>query len=289
MMPPDVPTVNPALPTQGAATDCHFHVFPSRIAPVAGARYAPSYEASLAQWQHGARSHGVSRGVLVQPSFLGCDNTFLLEMLRGAPDLLRGVAVVAPNIEAAELETMDSLGVRGIRLNLVGTDHRIAPGSDRLFSLLHAMGWHVELHTEPGRLPQVLGQLPPDLTLVLDHFGKPAHGAEPERVSRGRAGRLFVKLSAPYRLGSSRPQELARRWLDLLGPQRLLWGSDWPCTAHEDQQVAAQAPAVLHDWLDDADVVGNVLCCNPELLYGFVRSTQAKAAVKERAAPGDHP
>ncbi|WP_119157653.1 amidohydrolase family protein [Caldimonas tepidiphila] len=280
MMPLEIPSVNPALPAQGAVTDCHFHVFPSGLVPVAGARYAPGYGASLEQWLLGARPHGVSRGVLVQPSFLGYDNAFLLEMLRGAPNLLRGVAVVAPDIDAAELEAMDALGVRGIRLNLVGTDHRLPPGSTRLFPLLQSLGWHVELHTEPGRLQEVLGQLPSDLTLVLDHFGKPAHGAEPERVARGREDRLFVKLSAPYRLGNSKPQELARRWLDLLGPQRLLWGSDWPCTAHEDQQLAAQVPAVLHDWLDDSDAVGKVLCRNPELLYGFPRAPQDPAAAE---------
>lgn len=278
MMPLEIPSVNPALPAQGAATDCHFHVFPAGVVPVAGARYAPGYGASLEQWGLGARSHGVGRGVLVQPSFLGCDNGFLLEMLRGAPDLLRGVAVVAPDIDAAELQAMDALGVRGIRLNLVGTDHRIPPGSDRLFPLLHALGWHVELHTEPGRLPDVLRQLPSDLTLVLDHFGKPAHAAEPEQIARHRADRLFVKLSAPYRLAGLKPQELARRWGDLLGPQRLLWGSDWPCTAHEDQQRAAQAPAVLQDWLGDAEVVAEVLCRNPALLYGFERAAQGDEA-----------
>ena len=268
-MPFDPSSVNPSLPPQEAATDCHFHVFPAGVVAVPGARYAPAYGASIGEWSRGARARGVARGVLVQPSFLGCDNAFLLETLRGAPERLRGVAVVAPDTQAAELQAMHALGVRGVRLNLVGTDHRVEGGRQGLFERIGALGWHVELHTEPGRLLPVLEQMPSGLTLVLDHFGRPSGPEEIEAAARGRGERLFVKLSAPYRLGGLAPRELARQWLAQLGPDRLLWGSDWPCTAHEDEQLAAQDPAVLAAWLGDPGVAARVLCRNPERLYGF--------------------
>ncbi|HUG23485.1 amidohydrolase family protein [Piscinibacter sp.] len=268
-MPIETSFVNTTPRLQGHVTDCHFHVFPQGIAPVAAARYAPGYGAPLEQWRRGAQSHGVTRGVLVQPSFLGSDNSFLLEMLRTAAGRLLGVAVVAPDIERAELEAMHGLGVRGVRLNLVGTRHRILAASQKLFAHIQSLYWHVELHTEPGRLLSVLQQLPSDLTLVLDHFGRPADSGELDLIVRGRQDRLFVKLSAPYRLHGLTPQALARRWSGLLGPDKLLWGSDWPCTAHEDRQQAAQDPAVLHDWLGDPNLASAVLGRNPDLLYGF--------------------
>lgn len=266
-MPPGISTVNRVPLAQTGATDCHFHVFPAGLEPAAGARYAPAYEALIGDWQQKAEHKGVTRGVLVQPSFLGYDNSYLLEVLRNSPALLRGVAVVAPDTDIAQLQEMHQLGIRGIRLNLVGSDHRISPESEGLFASILTLGWHVELHTEPGKLLGVLQQLPTDLTLVLDHFGKPAEPAEIDEVASGRQGRLFVKLSAPYRLVNLQPRELARRWLAHLGPHRLLWGSDWPCTAHEAQQPIAQDPAILSHWLGDEDVVCHVLCHNPERLY----------------------
>lgn len=268
-MPFETSSVNPTLPLAGEATDCHFHVFPEGTVAVAGARYAPRYGASLEQWAGGSAPHGIGRGVLVQPSFLGCDNAFLLERLRAEPGRLRGVGVVAPDIGRAELEAMHASGVRGIRLNLVGTDHAPGRETQALCVRVAALGWHVELHTEPGRLLPVLQRLPSGPTLVLDHFGRPAEAAELDGAVRGREDRLYVKLSAPYRLGGCSPRELARRWLALLGPDRLLWGSDWPCTAHEEEQRRAQDPAVLLDWLEDADAAGAALGRNPQRLYGF--------------------
>ena len=65
-------------------------------------------------------AHGLSHGVLVQPSFLGTDNRYLLEALRGCPQRLRGVVMLEPTVSDAELQAMDALGVCGMRLNLVG-------------------------------------------------------------------------------------------------------------------------------------------------------------------------
>ena len=65
-------------------------------------------------------AHGISHAVLVQPSFLGTDNRFLLEALRAAPQRLQGVAVVAPDIGEPAWQALADGGICGIRLNLVG-------------------------------------------------------------------------------------------------------------------------------------------------------------------------
>ena len=263
--------MNPAL--SKTAVDSHFHVFDAHQAQP-GARYAPGYAAPLATWQAAARPVGVRRGVLVQTSFLGTDNTLLTATLAQHADTLRGIAVVAPDADAATLARLHAAGVRGIRLNLSGVSHHIPAWSAAtgLWDTLAALGWHLELHTDIGQLPHVLAQLPAALPLVIDHLGKPdAVTANDPTVralaERARLAPVHVKLSGAYRLGGLDAGALARLWLAELGPGRLLWGSDWPCTNHE---AMADYPALwraLDDWLHDADAAHAARVDNPQRLY----------------------
>jgi predicted TIM-barrel fold metal-dependent hydrolase len=262
----------------GAAVDVHFHVFPAAgaQAPAAPAsasavRYRPAYGATLDTWSQAGAGHGVTHGVVVQPSFLGTDNGALLAALATMPGRLRGIAVVAPSTSCASMHALDALGVRGIRLNLVGRDHRLSGTERGLVERADSVGWQVEVHVERGRLPEVLAQLQDVRTVIVDHFGKPdgiddtATWAAVERD----AGRLHVKLSAPYRLGGVDPAALVARWLERVGPGRLLWGSDWPCTNHEAAAPAAHLTAPLRAWLQDEAIVRRVLFETPLALYRF--------------------
>lgn len=286
MMPADFSDVNgPPIPSSpapsqpiarsptnvAAAVDCHFHVFRAGVSAGPNLRYVPAYDATLAQWQRQAAQHGISRGVIVQTSFLGTDNSDLLTALASSPSRLRGVAALDPSAPATLIAELDAQGVRGIRFNLAGRTDRPDDAHRRLIERIAETGWHVELHTDPGGLAPVLTSMPAEVPVVVDHFGRPAddddlttwHAIERE------AARLYVKLSAPYRLQSQDPAPLARRWRDLIGPDRLLWGSDWPCTNHESQAVTAHRWTMLHDWLGDADVVRRVMVDNPERFYRF--------------------
>lgn len=256
-----------------AAVDTHFHVFAAHQAQP-GARYVPRYDAPLAAWQAAALPLGVARGVLVQTSFLGTDNSLLLATLAQHLGALRGIAVVAPDADAATLARLHASGVRGIRLNLSGVSHDVAAWSTAttLWDALAALGWHLELHTDLGRLPAVLPQLPATLPLVVDHLGKPAAVSARDATVRALGQRakqapVHVKLSGAYRLGGLDAGGLARLWLAELGPQALLWGSDWPCTNHE---AHADYPALwrsLDGWLCDPAAAQAARVDNPQRLY----------------------
>lgn len=105
-----------------AAVDTHAHVFHQGLALADTRRHTPDYDATLAQYLELLDGHGLSHGVLVQPSFLGTDNSHLLQALRAAPARLRGVAVVDPAIDDPGLQALAAAGVVGIRLNLIGLD-----------------------------------------------------------------------------------------------------------------------------------------------------------------------
>jgi predicted TIM-barrel fold metal-dependent hydrolase len=78
--------------------------------------------------------------------------------------------------------------------------------------------------------------------------------------------RVSVKLSGAYRLGRVKPQALAQSLLAELGPEALLWGSDWPCTNFETWADYPALYASLSQWLGDQHVE-LVLCANPLRLY----------------------
>ncbi len=269
------------LATDSPATDCHAHVF-TRDLPLAGdRRYAPDYDAGIGRYLAMLDENGCSRGVLVQPSFLGTDNSYLLTALGAAPARLRGIAVVSPDTPFGDLEALDGQGIVGLRLNLIGkADPDLAePVWQRHLTDIARLGWQVEIQVEAGRLPGLLpALLAAGPNVVLDHFGKPSPQAGVEDpgfrylLSAGRTGRLWVKLSAPYRNGPA-GEEIAKAAIPLLkeaiGLGHLVWGSDWPHTQYETQTNPAAARRSVNIWLQNPSDRQIVLREAPARLFRF--------------------
>jgi predicted TIM-barrel fold metal-dependent hydrolase len=65
-------------------------------------------------------------------------------------------------------------------------------------------------------------------------------------------GRTWVKLSAAYRLESMDVAEAcARELVKNCGPERLLWGSDWPFAAFEGKVTYADTIAAFKRCVPD--------------------------------------
>lgn len=269
---------------QTGAVDTHAHIFRRGLKLADVRRYAPNYDATLAAYLGMLDRHGIARGVLVQPSFLGTDNSFMLEGLRQAPTRLRGIAVVDPDIPSAELERMNAAGVAGIRLNLVGgapmPDFSSAPWR-QLLKRVADLGWQVEVHREARDLPQILPPLlNAGVNVVVDHFGRPdpALGVNDPGfrflLEAGTSRRIWVKLSAAYRNGADGAGDrIALSAIPLLrsafGMQRLMWGSDWPHTQFERSIDYGQTRKMLDNWLPDPDERKLVLVDTPASLFRF--------------------
>ncbi|WP_053179296.1 amidohydrolase family protein [Pseudomonas kilonensis] len=264
--------------------DCHAHVFSRGLELAAVRRYTPDYDATLAQYLSHLHAHGLSHGVLVQPSFLGTDNRYLLAALRQAPAQLRGVVVVARDISRAELDDMARLGVVGVRLNLMGK--ALPDFSDVAWNgflgHLAELGWHVELHANLMDLPGLIDQLLPfGIPLVVDHFGRPDarlgldQPGFAQLMELGQGGHLWMKVSGIYRLGATAPQnhEFARASLTLLehsfGPERLVWGSDWPHTQHEEHVGFETVMGQLRALECSASLMQALLVQAPQALFRF--------------------
>lgn len=269
--------------TRITAIDTHAHVF-ERGLPLANARrYAPGYDAPLAAYLAQLDAHGVSHGVLIQPSFLGVDNSYLLAALKQAPQRLRGVAVIDPAAPEALLAQMNTEGIVGIRLNLIGApDPQLKSAVwQTALARLHALGWHVELHVEARRLPALLHPLlDANVNVVVDHFGRPnpTLGIDDPGfaalLAAGRTRRVWVKISGAYRNGNGgRGEAVAKaampRLKDALGLDRLVWGSDWPHTQFESQISYDRMWAFAGVLLPDAAERKQVLVDTPAQLFRF--------------------
>jgi len=261
------------------AIDSHAHVFRRGLPLAPVHRHAPDYDALLADYLALLDAHAVSHAVLVQPSFLGTDNSFLLDALRACPERLRGVVIIEPTLGEDALAALDRQGVCGIRLNLVGLpipDFARAEWQ-RLFERVRALDWHVELHRESRDLP-LAGQpiLDAGCKLVVDHFGRPGAGSEgfDWLLRSAHSRRVWVKLAAAYRSWPDPRGPAARHaagaLLQALGAGRLVWGSDWPHTQHQEIADYASTHAALADWVPDAAARDTILVDTPSQLFGFV-------------------
>lgn len=262
------------------AVDSHAHVFKRGLPLAAHSRYAPDYDATPEDYIRNLDANGMSKGVLVQPSFLGTDNNYLLEALRRFPDRFRGIAVVQPDIQQDALRELTAAGVVGIRLNLIGAQN---PQFDvdpwpMLLKRLADLNWQVEIQAEGRRWPELLPLLlKSGVKVVADHFGKPDPklGVDDpgfqQLLKAGSTGRVWVKISGSYRNGAGLPALAIPLLRENFGVDHLVWGSDWPHTQFETKTNYADVRRELDMWLPNAGDRRTVLRDAPRKLFWTAR------------------
>jgi predicted TIM-barrel fold metal-dependent hydrolase len=207
-----------------------------------------------------ARPCGVDRIVLIQMSFYGFDNCYMLDTMARFPGVFRGVAVVDHTREdlAEAVASLRERGVRGFRLyQWVGTGvpPLDAPEYERLCGLAGDLGMAVCPLIDPPLLGGVAGAAGrfPGTTFVIDHLARIGAGGKP--IDPGDVDALcalaehpncHVKVSAFYALGSGRaPYDdlvpLIRRVWEAFGADRLMWATDCPYQVDDETYEASLA------------------------------------------------
>ncbi|SFV28723.1 Predicted metal-dependent hydrolase, TIM-barrel fold [Devosia crocina] len=267
---PPCPLRNPSgirLPDN--TCDTHFHVF-AHQAPLASPRSYTPHIRTIDDWLALAECFNIGRGVLVQPSVYGLDNRVLLSALAAHGDRLRGIIVVPPETPDADLRRFDALGVRGIRFNLRNKSGIGFDALDALAPRMRALGWHAQFQVGPEAIravAELTGRH--DLLGVIDHLAfmrLDAPGPALDDLMRALdTGRVYVKISAPYRLTDALGQQKLENTLEVLArcyPNRLLWATDWPHTelysaVPEDDDLIALTCAALPEKTHAATFVDN--------------------------------
>jgi predicted TIM-barrel fold metal-dependent hydrolase len=258
------------------ACDCHLHVYGDRnnYPLTSSPDYLPTAN-GLADYRRVAAVVGLSRAILVQPSVYGFDNTMLLDTLANSVDATcRGVVVIRHDVDDAALDRMTSLGVRGVRANLVNSNGMSAGDALAFSPRLRARGWHLQLQIKIGDFADLDRYIASaGVPVVIDHFGLPP-SCDPNAPAFRQLTRLvergvcWVKLSGHYRLREQEVAPLARRLIDA-NPERLLWGSDWPYPGLASQPTPdiANIVELLKQWAPNRQILKRILVDNPSLLY----------------------
>ena len=257
--------------------DTHFHVFKSG-APLNTPRSYTPHIRTLADWRAYAQTVGIARGVLVQPSVYGFDNSVLLEALATDPSHLRGIVVLPAETSLNELRRLDRLGVCGVRINTRNKGGLAFETISDFAASLAPLGWSLQFQVKPEQLANIVSLAPTlGLPLVIDHLGfiplgtteTAGHVATLQRLLDGPEA--YVKLSAPYRLVTGTDYSAFGQIVSTLvktHPHRLLWGSDWPHTElwanMPDDTDLIDAMAV---WLSDDATRQQVFVANSQSLF----------------------
>jgi predicted TIM-barrel fold metal-dependent hydrolase len=281
---------NPDFKSPPAGCDCHFHVFgPAGRYPhnQADLRYAPPV-APVEDFLALAKKLGIERFVFVQPSAYGRDNRCMLDAMRETGTNCRGIVDIDENAPDAELERLDALGVRGVRLNLspikpfeAGFAPKLLPRIERLAGRCAEIGWQLDFLT-PGwltaELMPTLAKLKLDFTLA--HFGmflakggvrQPGFQQLLELLRRGER-HCWVKLTGAYRMsvaeGFADVAPMARALIEA-APDRVIWGSDYPHLSFAEKVGSIELWNLLGKWAPDEAIRRKILVDNPQRLFKF--------------------
>lgn len=281
--PPDLNPRKPRLICPPGAVDSHFHLF----GPAADYPFVPDtpYVTGDALAKTLIAMHdriGISRGVIVNGGAYGRSSRHLADTLRRFPHRFRGIVVPDDDMTLDEMQTLDALGVCGVRFIGDAGGRHVAHILPQVAARAAELGWHVQFMPQLGNLPEHLDRLlalPNEI--VIDHFGMVAASRGVEQpafcdvLRLLDTGRVWVKLSGPmYCSELEFPYPDLQPIADVLvahAPERLLWGSDWP-HLHMGTRAMPNDGALLDlllDWVADEKVRTMVLATNPARLYRF--------------------
>ncbi len=287
-MPPDPNPRKPRITPPPNSCDTHFHVFgPPEIFPFASTRQYTPPAAPIEHYLSMLAVIGIDRGVVVQPSVHGYDNTATLDAIAKTGGRLRGVARVNDTTTPGELKRLHEGGIRGVRFNLLDrpAGNIKLEVFDRVVERLVGLGWSVDLHIDPRNLlllEERIRALP--VPVVIDHLGRinPVDGLDQPAfrllLDFMKDERFWVKLSAVDKISRS---DKGLLYTDLVpfahalidaAPERVIWGTDWP---HSNLFVPGKTPNdgdlldLLYEFAPDEKVRRKILVDNPSRLYGF--------------------
>lgn len=174
------------------------------------------------------------------PEPLRADNFCTIDAVRQLGGRARGVAVIDDKTSDSMLADMHVAGIRGVRVNLQSygecdpalAGRQLQQAAERAAPL----AWHVQTYTNLAILAALHDKiLALPTTLVVDHFGLPQAAlstAQPgldQLLTLLRSGKVYVKISAPYRISqlSNYPDaaSIARAAI-AANPDRIVWGTD---------------------------------------------------------------
>lgn len=217
--------------------DTHAHIFLKSLKMAEDSRYTPDYDCSYEDYMSVLDRHGFERCVLVQPSFLGYENDYMLDSIKGSKH--RAIVVVPSNISFESLRDLQKRGACGIRLNLLGKEIPDFREYENLFVSLKNLNMQVEIQRDMRDLHKVLEAIVPfDCEIMIDHLGRGNDSREGlADLLKYSGNKIYFKVSGFYRADSKENLIFAKEMYEILsrhfGVENFVFGSDYPFTNFE--------------------------------------------------------
>jgi predicted TIM-barrel fold metal-dependent hydrolase len=220
-----------------------------------------------------AKPAGVSRFNLIQISFYGFDNSYMLDMIAQHPGAFVGTAVIDPLQEHPERD-MDELAAKGVRafrirpmLSRCPVESWLRPeGYARMFAAGARNRQAMSCLIDPDGLPEIdrMCRAYPDTPVVVDHLARiGADGVIRDSdvnalCQLARHPHVFLKIGGFYALGNKQPPyadlvPMICRVIEAFTCQRCMWESDSPFQVQGVHRYQASIDLVRGlDFLNDA-------------------------------------
>jgi L-fuconolactonase len=241
--------MNAAAPAR--IIDPHVHVWKhdSRFPWAKETKNPPPEDRSAEMLLELMKANGVAKTVIIQYIGFRWDNSYVADVLKQYPQYFRGVARVDPE-DPGNADHLSKLvkeqKFSGVRLSPAANasgDWINGPLMPPLWKRCEELKVPMTVLTSAARLPDVekLIAKQPGLTVVIDHMADCPVGdvaALGKLIALAKYPKVFVKISHtwniskeayPWRDAQANVKELHHHF----GPQRLMWGTDWPvCLRH---------------------------------------------------------
>jgi predicted TIM-barrel fold metal-dependent hydrolase len=248
--------------------DTHAHIYSpdeKRYPPIEKPLRPPGGKGSLEQLRRESSENGVAAACLIQTStFYRFDNRYICDSAKAASAWAAGVCTLDPDDPHSPgllQQYVREYGLRGMR-SIAGRNGRFDhPGVRALWRTALDEGIVINALSRldtADQVDQLVGELP-DLRVVLDHCLYPETGRDLEPilaqvVKMSRRKNLQAKLTfLPTGTKAGYPcaemHEPCRRIIDAFGPERCIWGSDFPCELWTPQVTYAEHLKIFTDAL----------------------------------------
>lgn len=190
------------------------------------------------------QANAVSQTVLIQAAASEAETDYLLTLATGH-DWIAGVVGWVDLSDPAAVASLKCWrhnakfkGLRPMLQDLARPDWIATQPHAEVLAAMRQFGLRLDALVRPAQLPALLNfvRRNPSLAVVIDHAAKPdltndldaADGWRRDMAALAAHPQVFCKFSG---LMGASAEQLRAVWGDLLrwfGPQRLMWGSDWP-------------------------------------------------------------
>lgn len=190
----------------------------------------------------------VSAAVVVQELIDGCQNDYLLEVAKKYPDrfVVCGMCDYFTSDLVSQAAELIGKGFHGIAIpghRLILDDRRImlnSPEMIEMFSLMQEKDVFLSITLADGdeqvaEMEDVIRECP-DLHIAIGHFGMPTRENWLEQIKLARHTNVYIESGGITWLYNSEfypfdgAVKAIREAADLVGMEKLMWGSDYPRT-----------------------------------------------------------